>query len=86
MIIHSNFFAKKLSQRQVTFDDLRLQALYDCHLYPNSHILDVGSGSGWFVYQLHELGYKNAIGIEPTLDRDQVLRNGTNLYKQNILM
>lgn len=84
MITHVNFFAKKLSQRQETFDDLRLQALYDCHLLPTSDILDVGSGSGWFIYELHELGYRNAIGIEPAIGKDQILRNGATIYKQDI--
>lgn len=84
MITHSNYFARKLSNNLASFDDLRLRALYNCQISVNSHILDVGAGSGWFVYELHELGFKNAIGIEPVLNEDVSFQNGAKLYKKTI--
>lgn len=84
MLTHSNFFAKKISNSLTSFDDLRLKALYNCKLSKNSRVLDVGTGSGWFVYELHELGFKNVIGIEPALNEDLVLENGAKVYKKTI--
>jgi 2-polyprenyl-3-methyl-5-hydroxy-6-metoxy-1,4-benzoquinol methylase len=84
MITHTNWFAKKIADSLKTFDDLRLKALYNCHISANSSILDVGCGSGWFVYELYNLGYKNVMGIDPALSEDITLKNGVKLYKKNL--
>ncbi|MDB6081828.1 MAG: class SAM-dependent methyltransferase [Chlamydiia bacterium] len=84
MILHSNYLTKKLSNALASFDDLRIKAIHNCQISLNSHILDVGCGSGWFIYELQELGFKNSIGIDPGLDKDIFFKNGTNLYKKTI--
>lgn len=84
MILHSNRFTKRLSNTLASFDDLRIKAIHDCQLSLNSHILDVGCGSGWFVFELHELGLKNSIGIDPALKENLELKNGAQLYKKTI--
>lgn len=82
--LHSNRFAKRLSERLASFDDLRIKALHNCNLSLDKQILDVGCGSGWFVYELHDLGFKNTVGIDPALKSDQVLKNGSKLFKKTI--
>jgi SAM-dependent methyltransferase len=67
-----------------SFDDLRLKALFECKISAESRILDIGCGSGWFVYELQDLGFKNVIGIDPALKSDLTLNNGSKLYKKSI--
>jgi SAM-dependent methyltransferase len=50
----------------------------------NKSILDVGSGSGDFLYQLREMGFRNLIGIDPYIDRDLHYRNGLVIIKKSL--
>lgn len=84
MILHSNWFARKLSSSLASFDDLRIKALYECQISLGSAILDVGCGSGWFIYELQELGFKNGIGIDEALNEDLFPSNGTLVTKKGI--
>jgi len=47
-------------------------------------VLDVGSGSGAFLYQLKELGAPNVMGIDPYLQRDIYYKNGLVIYNKTI--
>lgn len=84
MILRSNFLSKRISSMLASFDDLRIKSLCNCQISLNSRILDVGCGSGWFVYELCELGFKNTVGIDPALESDVVFSNGSKLFKKNI--
>lgn len=70
MLLHPNWLTKKFSETLTSFDDLRIKALYGCPLFLNSRILDVGCGSGWFIHELHQLGFTNSIGIDPALKKE----------------
>lgn len=50
-------------------------------LQKNAKILDVGSGSGRFIFDLHNLGYRNSIGIDPYLEKDITYPNGSQVFK-----
>lgn len=84
MVLHSNRFAKKLASHLASFDDLRIKAIYDCQLALNSHILDVGCGSGWFVHELVELGFKNSMGIDPALSEERSCKHDAKLFKKTL--
>ncbi|MCP4652331.1 MAG: class I SAM-dependent methyltransferase [Candidatus Omnitrophica bacterium] len=38
----------------------------------NCKILDIGTGYGFFVTELHNQGYKNILGIEPSIQRREI--------------
>ncbi len=84
MILHSNWLAKKLSSSLASFDDLRIKAIYGCDISRDSVILDVGCGSGWFVYELQELGFKKSRGIDFALNED-LYPNDSNLISKKSL-
>lgn len=84
VVTNSNPLSLKIGGWLNSFNDLRLKALYGCKLNPESSILDVGCGSGSFVFQLHELGFKKAVGIDPALQEDILLKNGGKLYKKTL--
>jgi len=65
-------------------DLLALQSLSPLRISPKCKILDVGSGSGKFVYDLHHLGYKQAIGIDPFIKEDLKYDNGAKIYKTEL--
>lgn len=84
MLTHTNYFARKIAHSLASFDDLRLKALFNCQISYKDRLLDVGCGSGWFVYELQNLGFKNTIGIDPALEKDIFFTNGAKLYKKNL--
>lgn len=84
MLTHSNWLARKIASSLASFDDLRLKALYGCQISPRARLLDVGCGSGWFVYELCNLGFKHAIGIDPALEKEIFFNNGAKLFKKTI--
>ena len=50
-------------------------------LNPNSKILEIGSGSGEFLYNLKKKGFTNLTGIEPIKGQSNQSRNlATHLY------
>jgi len=49
----------------------------------NSKILDVGCGSGNFLYSLNKIGFKNLIGVDPYL-RENVKEEGVEIYNKSI--
>jgi len=67
----------------------RLRHFIGLYVSPNRlstdmSILDVGSGSGMWVYVLHALGFANAVGIDPYIDNDVVYENGAPMFKKSI--
>lgn len=84
MLLHSNLLAKKLSDRLASFDDLRIRALYSCQLSLDSDILDVGCGSGWFIYELQELGFKKSLGIDAALNEELYPKHSGWVSKRSI--
>ena len=65
-------------------DLLALQSVLFLGVSPESKILDVGSGTGKFVYDLHNLGYTKAIGIDPFIRENLKYDNGTKIYKREL--
>ena len=53
-------------------------------LAPNSKILDVGCGSGRFLYHLKEKGFRNLLGCDPYIEKDIEYANGLRILKKEI--
>jgi len=58
--------------------------LSHANLTINSSVLDVGCGSGWYLYGLREAGFKNVTGIDPYLQNDISYTNGLSIFKKTI--
>jgi len=50
----------------------------------DARILDVGCGSGVFLYSLRELGFKNVLGIDPFITKDIEYKNGLRILKKEL--
>lgn len=61
-----------------------MSALVRIHLKSNDVILDVGCGSGWLLYTLRELGYKNVLGVDPYLKCTIEYDNGLIVRKTSL--
>lgn len=61
-----------------------LQILGQANPNRNSIILDVGCGSGQFLYSLWELGFRNLAGVDPYTQAD-LAGTGVNILKKTIL-
>lgn len=91
-----SFYLKQLSAKmpsplnnlafysQHSIDSLPLHALFKIKPCANSKILDVGCGTGKFVYDLHNLGFHNAIGIDPFIKSDIQYKNGAKIFKKDL--
>lgn len=75
----SNFFCKILKQQ----DDLPLKSLAKCNINKETHILDVGCGSGALLTMLYDIGYKNCIGIDQFLKKDIQYSSGLKILKKD---
>ena len=51
----------------------------------NARILDVGCGSGDFLYRLTEVGYKNLHGVDPFLIESIEYENGVRVFKKDFM-
>lgn len=65
-------------------NDFKLTSLAPLRPQKYWNILDVGSGSGDFVYSLHDLGFHRAIGIDPFLSETLLYENGAIILQQDI--
>jgi 2-polyprenyl-3-methyl-5-hydroxy-6-metoxy-1,4-benzoquinol methylase len=61
------FIGKTISEK---YPNYYLEIISGLRLNERSKILDVGSGSGYLVKSLSELGFNNVIGIDPYIDED----------------
>jgi 2-polyprenyl-3-methyl-5-hydroxy-6-metoxy-1,4-benzoquinol methylase len=50
----------------------------------DAKILDVGSGNGALLNEMHKYGFKNLTGIEPFLPNDMDYGNGVKIYKKEL--
>jgi SAM-dependent methyltransferase len=49
-----------------------------------SSILDVGCGTGLFLYVLREIGFQNLLGVDPFIAGDCTYKNGLRLEKRSL--
>ena len=75
----SKFFCLLLKNQ----NDLPIQSFQPIKLHTNSRILDVGCGSGTLLCLMHDMGFKNCIGIDPFLEKDINYSNGLKIKKQS---
>lgn len=75
---------EKLSRSALnTSLDLAFHAIAKGRIDKNARILDIGSGSGQFVVDLVNLGFKNALGADPYINKDLNYPNGACVLKRN---
>lgn len=55
---------------------------WELHPALDSNILDVGCGSGSLLLDLHDLGFKNVLGIDPFIKKDIRYENGVRVLKR----
>lgn len=72
-----SFFKKNIKN----IYDFNLKALLKLNLNYKSKILDVGSGSGKFIYDLYNIGFCNALGIDPYIEKSLSYHNGAKVEK-----
>ncbi len=53
-------------------------------LYPTQRILDVGCGGGFLTYLLKNIGFNDAIGIDPFIPGDIFYQNNSSILKKSI--
>ena len=58
--------------------------LGETNITPESHILDIGCGSGKLLNKLKEIRYNNLLGIDPFIDSDIIYPNGLRIEKKEI--
>jgi len=66
------------------FPNRKLLPLLDLGLNHDSHILDIGCGSGWRLFALREAGFVNTLGIDPFIGSDIAYANGLMIMKKTI--
>lgn len=67
-----SLFGKLINKK---FPNTFLNLLGDLNINYDSKILDVGCGSGKFLFQLENLNFKQLLGIDPFLDEDLSHKN-----------
>ena len=58
--------------------------LAEAGITSDSRILDVGCGSGIFLYMLRNAGFTNTMGTDPYIHETTAYKNGLTIYKQAI--
>lgn len=62
----------------------KLLSLSSLGLDRDSRIMDVGCGTGWLLYALREIGFRNLLGIDPFLEQDIRYGNGLNVRRASL--
>lgn len=68
----------------IKYPDTALRSLSPLPLSNVSQILDVGCGAGRLLCSLHELGFKNLLGVDPFNEKDIEYEGGLSILKKNI--
>lgn len=85
IISNNNFISHFFSFFLKDISNLPLKIFNKIGVNKDSHILDVGCGSGQLVYDLQEAGYKNAFGLDPYLESNIInYSNGAKIFKKSI--
>ena len=66
------------------FPNENLRLLSRVHPTKETAILDVGCGSGAFLYTLREIGFKHLLGIDPFIKEDIEYENELKILKKSI--
>lgn len=61
-----------------------LQPLPGFKLSRNSRIIDIGCGSGSFLFELYKIGFSRLEGIDPYLHTNSIFFNGVSITKKNL--
>ncbi len=81
-VIPRGFVGRFLSRM---FPNRKLNCLAHANLSLDSRILDIGCGSGWRLYALREAGFINVLGIDPYLEKEEIIHsNGVRILKKDI--
>jgi SAM-dependent methyltransferase len=63
--------------------DQKINSLKQLRLNSSLTILDVGCGSGDFLFYIMQLGFRSLTGIDPYLRKDIYYSNGLKIFKKN---
>jgi SAM-dependent methyltransferase len=66
------------------YPNTALRSLSKINLKTDSHILDIGCGTGSLLYSLSMLGFKNLLGVDPFNERNIEYRNGLRIERKTI--
>jgi len=69
---------------RILFPAPRPEIFRTSRLRPESRILEVGCGSGAFLYPLRGAGLENVLGVDPYIPGNISYRNGLNIRKMRI--
>ena len=80
-VFNKGILGKMIYQK---FPDAGLRCLSEVDITLDSSILDVGCGSGRFLCELGEFGFRNLLGIDPFLKKDIKYRKGLRILRKSI--
>lgn len=83
-LVHPRFWSFLTNPFFKHENDFKLKSLSFIKPTCSDAILDIGSGSGDFVYYLNELGYSQCHGIDPFLEKDIIYPNGATIRKMEL--
>jgi len=78
------WLSKLVLNKLNNFDDLRVAALRNIEISKKSRILDIGCGSGGFLFELSKLGFTNCTGVDPHLPSDKIFNNRLYILSCNV--
>lgn len=54
------------------------------NLQPESSVLDLGCGTGYLLQEMAKAGFQNLTGIDPYLNREEIIANGVRIQKKSL--